>query len=143
MLWFLITHIATMLFWCASIFYILAVIGVHHGQGKVLSAPGDRGSIARFIFTNIASPAALLAIAAGTIVFIIDRTTDVWMLAKLSLVTALVIVHALMGMFLVKIDHNPNQPVVVKCICLALVLVCLMTVIITIVLGKPDWGLIA
>lgn len=142
MLWFLLVHIAAMLFWCASILYIPAVIVLHHRKDKALTAPGERGSIARFIFTNIASPAALLAITAGTVVFFINYTVEPWLIVKLSLVTALVIVHTLMGLFLLKIDENPDQPVLLKCWLLALVLLVLMATIITTVLAKPEWEVI-
>ena len=140
MLWFLMIHIAALLFWCASILYIPAVIAFNHGKDKALTAPGERGSMARFIFTNIASPAALLAIAAGTIVFLIDYTVEPWLVVKLTLVSALVVLHTLMGLFLIKIDNNSNQPVFLQCCLFALALVILMAVIITTVLAKPEWG---
>lgn len=143
MLWFLLIHIAAMLFWCASVLYIPAVIVLHHGRDKAMTAPGERGSIARFIFTNIASPAALLAIAAGTAVFLIDYTVEPWLVAKLTLVTALVVVHALMGLFLLKVDEDPGRPVLVQCWLFALAFIVLMIGIITIVLAKPEWGVIA
>ena len=141
MIWFLLIHIAALLFWSASILYIPAVIALHHGEkDKALTAPGERGSIARFIFTNIASPAALLAITAGTIVFLIDYTVEPWLIVKLTLVSALVVVHTLMGLFLLKVDNNPNQPVFLQCCLFALALVILMAIIITTVLAKPEWG---
>lgn len=140
MLWFLILHIIALLFWCATLLYLPVLITVN-GHGHIpLSAPKHRGSMARFIFTNISSPAALVAIMAGTAVFLLNYTIDIWLVVKLTLVTGLVIVHTLVGLFLLYIDNHPEKPVTLWCWLLEIIFITLIGMILWIVLAKPDFG---
>lgn len=105
MVWLLVLHIAALLMWCASLVYLPVLM---------LSAPQTRASfvqpsralptIERFVFTHVATPFALLAIVAGTLVFVLNNITHPWLILKLTLVVALVVSHALIGLLLMRAE---------------------------------------
>ena len=138
MLWFLVIHIAAVLFWCASLLYLPALIAsTSAGRTQIDSTPRRHDSTARFVFTHIATPAALLAIVAGSVVFLLNRTTDGWLIAKLTLVSGLVIAHSLIGLLVMRAEEEEGKPVLPWCWVLA-VSVCILTIaILWIVLAKP------
>ena len=139
MLWFLVLHIAALLFWGACLLYLPALIaGAAQDHHSAINEPPDPyDSIARFVFTRVATPAALLAIIAGSLVFLVDHTVTVWLIAKLTLVVGLVFVHTLMGMLVLRLEAGNGKPLGVWCLVLGLVACALMVAIIWIVLAKP------
>lgn len=137
MLWFLTAHIIAFLFWGAALLYLPALIAIGRRQAA-LNLPGDQRSMARFVYTHIASPAAMAAIAAGTAVFLIEHIVTFWMLVKLVLVTGLAVVHGVTGIFIWWLEDHPDKPALVWCWVLGLVALALMTAIIWLVLAKPE-----
>jgi len=153
MLWILVLHITAVLFWCAAQLYLPALIaGLGSNKTSGISTLQTKGmppalpelkpdiprSLPRFVFTKISTPAALIAIVSGTVIFVLNRTLDVWFLAKLSLVTLLVITHALSGWLLLHAEANPGPRILWISRLLAVVLAVLMTAIIWMVLSKPS-----
>lgn len=139
MLALLILHIAALLFWAASLLYLPALIS--GGLDKSHSLSGEVGgniAVARFLFTRIATPAALIAIVAGTGVFVLNRTVDPWLIAKLTLVTALVVVHGATGFLIIRAESAQSRTMRLWCWLVATVTALLITGIVWIVLGKPD-----
>lgn len=138
MLWFLLLHIIALITWCASLLYLPALIaGLHTQQIRIAEPNNKYGSVARFVFTHIATPAALVAIISGTAVFLFNRTIEVWLIAKLTLVTGLVIGHALAGLLLLHTQDRNTKPVRCWCWVLSGALCVLMVAIIWVVLAKP------
>lgn len=138
MLWFLMLHIIALIIWCASLLYLPALIaGIHTEQIQIVEPCNQYGSVARFVFTHIATPAALMAIISGTLVFLFNRTIEVWLIAKLTLVTGLVIGHALAGLLLLHTQDRSAKPVRRWCWMLSGGVGALMLAIIWVVLAKP------
>lgn len=138
MLWFLLLHIVALITWCASLLYLPALIaGIHTEQIQIVEPRHKYGSVARFVFTHIATPAALVAIISGTLVFLFNRTIEVWLIAKLTLVTGLVVGHTLAGLLLLHTQDRNTKPVRRWCWMLSGVLCVLMLAIIWVVLAKP------
>ncbi|MFA5676892.1 MAG: CopD family protein [Pseudomonas sp.] len=140
MLWFLVLHIIALVLWAAALLYmpaLLAARGAHHLPVEAPVNPHD--SIERFVFTRIATPAALTAIMAGTLVFVIDRTVDAWLIVKLTLVAALVLCHIAVGGLVLRVERG-GSPLVPVCIALAVTSVLLFGLILWIVLAKPVVG---
>lgn len=138
MLWFLVLHIAALLFWGACLIYLPALIaGAARDSSAIQEQPKQFDSIARFVFTRIATPAALLAIFAGSLVFVVEHTVTVWLMAKLTLVTGLVFVHTLLGMLVLRLEARNGKPLQIWCLLLALAACGLMAAIIWVVLAKP------
>lgn len=138
MLWFLVLHIVSLLFWGACLLYLPALIaGAARASSSIKEPPDPFDSIARFVFTRIATPAALLAIFAGSLVFVIDHTVTVWLIAKLTLVVGLVFVHTLLGMLVLRLESGNGKPLRSWCLLLGLLAAALMAAIIWLVLAKP------
>lgn len=141
MIWFLTLHIAALLIWCATLLYLPPLIaGNYSGAMTVDREWQHHNSIARFMFTHVATPAALLAIIAGTIVFLINRTIESWLIAKLTLVTGLVIGHTLTGVLILRVERAGDGWLAWRCWLLEIVMAILMLLIIWIVLDKPEHG---
>ena len=116
LIWFLVLHITTLLFWCAALLYLPILIAGIHSERIAIREPENRyGSVARFLFTTIATPAALLAIMSGTVVFLLNRTTEVWLIAKLTLVTGLAVAHTLAGLLLLHTQDRSDKPIARWC----------------------------
>ncbi|HDZ56053.1 MAG TPA: hypothetical protein ENI17_04500 [Pseudomonas xinjiangensis] len=138
MLWFLVLHIMALLFWAASLLYLPALIAGSVARDTHITEPAAQfDSISRFVFTHVATPAALVAIIAGTLVFLVDHTVDGWLVAKLTLVTALVLSHTLAGMLILRAEAANGKPVLRWCWVLGAVVSLLIGGIIWVVLAKP------
>ncbi|QIB51062.1 CopD family protein [Pseudomonas sp. OIL-1] len=138
MLWFLVPHLIGLLFWAASLLYLPALIAGSLVRENAFREPADPfDSIARMVFTRIATPAALFAIIAGTLVFLIDHTVDIWLIAKLTLVAGLVLSHAATGLLILRAESGNGKPTIPWCWALGLVQCLLMIGIVWLVLAKP------
>ena len=138
MLGFLLLHIAALVTWCASLLYLPALIaGIHTDQIEIDEPRHKYGSVARFLFTHIATPAALIAIISGSVVFLFNRTIEVWLVIKLTLVTGLVIAHGFAGLLLLHTQDPSSKPIRLWCWVLSGFSVVLIVAIIGVVLAKP------
>lgn len=139
MIWFLLLHIIALLIWGAGVLYIPVVLaGAAKSANEFESNPPKHDSIARFVFTHIATPAALIAMVAGTIVFLLNHTTEFWLIAKLTLVTMLVLTHAFLGLLITRAEREQYQYMRLMSWVSSVVLILLMVLIIWLVLSKPE-----
>src|SRR5690606_33966516 len=137
MLWLLVLHIIAVLLWVAALLYLPALTAARPAHLRPARAPQNpRNSIERMVFTRVATPAALTAIIAGTLVFVIDRTIDSWLIIKLALVTGLVLCHVTVGALILRVERG-GTPLVPACIALAMVIMLLIGLILWLVLAKP------
>lgn len=144
MLWILVLHISALLFWCAALLYLPALIaGMHTRQIEISEPYHQYGSIARFVFTDIATPAALLAIISGTVVFLLNQTAEVWLIIKLTLVVGLVIIHTLIGLLLLHTQERSSKPVQGWSWSLSAALCVVIAAILWVVLAKPAAGVLS
>lgn len=147
MLWVLALHISALLLWCAALLYLpLLAIGARVQGLERKMGRHSFSTIERFAFTHLASPVALIAIISGTLLFVFNRTVDGWLIAKLTLVTGLVVCHALAGLLVLRVEAvsggAPDDrllPLLGRG--LGLMIVVLIAVIVWLVLAKPteDW----
>ncbi len=139
MLWLLTLHIAALLIWAAGLIYLpLLIAGTRSDSLALGGAPANADSIARWLFTRVASPAAAVAIVAGSAVFLVNGTTDLWLMAKLTLVTLLVVAHAFSGLLVIRLEAG--KPVVNASYILLVGVLVLSAAILWLVLAKPVWG---
>lgn len=144
MIGFMLLHISALLVWIAALLYLSTLIpGPEGTEPPARDADAPTDSLARFVFTRIATPAAVLAIAAGSAVFVINRTTEPWLIIKLTLVAALVICHTLLGTLARRAEDGPVVRLQGKCRVLAGLIFVLMVAITWLVLTKPDPALLA
>jgi len=142
MIWFLSLHIAALLIWCAALLYLPPLIaGNYSCDAGVTRRFRRHNSIARFIFTHVATPSALVAIIAGTVVFWLNHSIEVWLLAKLTAVTLLVVGHTLTGLLILRAERADDYfPLVWRCRALAAFFIIIMAIILWLVLAKPASG---
>ena len=135
--WLKLLHIAAVLVWCGALLYLPPAVaaGTARANGELFRAP--HGEMARSVFTLVATPAALVAIASGTVVFLLDQTLAVWLVAKLTLVCALVLCHAACGVLLLRVERDRERPVHLACSVTGGLSVLLILAILALVLGKP------
>lgn len=137
MLWFLALHITAIILWCGALLYLPLLIASTQTSRAELPEFPRHDSLARSVFTHIATPMALLAILSGTIVFLMDRTTEIWLLAKLTAVMGLVIGHTLAGGLVLWAEDEDGRSVSPWCWMLEAGLLGLIAAILWLVLAKP------
>jgi protoporphyrinogen IX oxidase len=142
MIWILALHIVMLLCWCASLLYLLSIIAgacpSRSGQSELPALYRHHDSLARFVFTTVTTPAALLAIISGTAVFLVYQTVEPWLIVKMTLVALLVAGHTLVGQLVLRLEADGL--VRTQALILASGLSVLMLIIVWLVLAKPDGG---
>lgn len=130
-------HIAALIVWCGGLLVLPSMLARH--DPSVL--PGDYTHIRRsthLIYTLVVTPAAVIAVIAGTWLVFLREVFVPWFFAKLVFVALLVAVHAWIGHILTKIAEepgthtppSPSYPVIAVMVPVLAVLV--------LVLAKPD-----
>lgn len=144
MIGILTLHIVALISWCAALLLMLGALATSRPpEDSASRAAGPRitdmargtDSLIRLLFTGVASPAALLTIIAGSVVFLIDQTTAPWLILKLTLVTCLVAGHGFTGMLILRLETG--RPIQRLALVLAAVLSLVMLLIVWLVLAKP------
>ncbi|MEX1031943.1 MAG: CopD family protein [Cellvibrionaceae bacterium] len=133
--WLLLLHITALLCWCASLLYLPALIVSTARREEA----GEKGLffVTRRVFTLIATPAALIAIISGTAIFIVDRTIEVWLVAKLTLVSGLVLCHVATGGLTLTVTQRSANYQLLFCTAVGVTSVVLIAGILWLVLAKP------
>lgn len=146
MLWILVLHICALLLWCAALLYLpVLVAGLHARRAdmdETLALRRPFNTLERFVFTHLATPAALVAIMSGTLVFVLNRSVDAWLMVKLTLVVGLVVCHTLAGLLVLRaempLDDARTAHLKLWCGVLEVVLCVLMLGILSVVLTKSS-----
>ncbi len=137
LVWMLVVHIIALLFWAAALLYLPPLIAAGR-RAELMDSPRHQASLARFVCTHIATPAALAAIVSGTAVFLLGRIVEPWLIVKLSLVAALVVSHTLTALLILRTEDVGGEAVRPWCWLLGGLLCILMTAIVWTVLAKPE-----
>jgi protoporphyrinogen IX oxidase len=132
-------HIGTLAIWCAGLFALPLVLARHEtAVGQQDYARIRRAS--HYGYTLIVTPAAVIAIASGTVLIFLREVFVLWMFAKLVAVAALVLFHAWVGHVIVKVAETEGTHIPPEPVWPLVVLVTPIVVILFLVLGKPDLG---
>lgn len=104
--WIKLVHISAVIVWCGALLYLPPAIAA-----AVAAEPPalfqDRGrKLLRVLFTLVATPAALVAIASGTAIFVLQGPLAAWLVAKLVVVGLLVLGHAACGMLVLRVERG-------------------------------------
>lgn len=136
MLWLKFVHITGIAIWIAGLLYCAALLAGH-------AAVRDRQDFARvrmasrFAYMGVVSPAAFVAVAAGTALLFVGDALHPWMFAKLAVVTVLVIVHVQYAYVLTHLaDEGVQQPTLRIRIMVAAIVAAVVAVL-YLVLAKP------
>lgn len=131
--WLKLLHISAVVVWCGVLLYLPALIGARH-RGEAVVARDD---VVRRVFTLVATPAALLAIASGTAIFLWQGPLAGWLVVKLGLVAVLALSHGACGWLLLLAEREPHTALTVRCALTGSVAALCLVGIAGLVLGKP------
>jgi protoporphyrinogen IX oxidase len=107
-------------------------------QTLIVGAELDRlHRMTRFVYVEIASPAAVIAIGSGTALIFLQATFKEWFSAKMALVAALAMLHVVAGLVLGRLFLEHGRFGRVSYLALSSAYIVLITAIIWIVLAKP------
>lgn len=130
-------HIGALLLWCGGLTALPFMLSRHDPT----DTQADYARIRRathLTYTIAVTPAAVIAVVAGTWLIFFRETFVPWLYAKLFFVACLVTAHAWIGHIIVTVaetkgQHSPPNPYLpVAAVILP------MLFILTLVLGKPD-----
>lgn len=110
MLWLKFLHVAGLLIWVAGLLYLAAMLMGH----RTVRDQQDFARIrmaSRFIYMGFVSPAAFVAIGAGSALLFVSDALHSWMFLKLMAVGVLVIAHLQYGYVLAHLaDQEARAP---------------------------------
>lgn len=141
-------HIAAMLCWCAAL-VALPLLLLSYGRARDQRHYTEFRLLTHYGYVGFASPAAVIAVAAGTALIFAAQVFDLWFAAKLAFVSAMALIHALIGQMIEhsgeaqarKPGHGPwprrGKPMILPLIALIGGLACIGAVL-WLVLAKPD-----
>jgi len=135
--WLKILHLVTVILWCGALLYLPAMIAAN---AALATASGERAvprKLPRGVFIGVATPAALLAIVSGTLIFLAQGLLAPWLMYKLAAVGLLVLGHGACGMLVLRTENGQHTGVRPACYVLAAATVLSLLSIAWLVLGKP------
>ncbi|MBD3894801.1 CopD family protein [Halomonas sp. ML-15] len=135
--WIKFVHIAALVCWCGALLYLPALLMASVRQRADGGFDHDAPPIPRFLFNSAATPAALLAIASGTLLFLIYGLAGGWLVLKLAAVMGMVLCHALCGWLILRVEQNHWRGVWTLSALTAALASLLMLTVIALVLAKP------
>lgn len=136
--WLKMLHVASVICWCGLLLYLPALIA----QAQVGGRDATDGSqtlawhMSHRLFTLVATPAAFLAIGSGTAIILVEQPLGIWLILKLTAVTAMVGCHALAGLLIVRLEQQPTRRVTSFCAVLSVVSLFLILAVAWLVLRK-------
>jgi protoporphyrinogen IX oxidase len=133
-------HIIALVIWCGGLI-LLPVLLHFHGRGpeaRTQTGFATLRMLSHFSYTRLVTPAAVIAVAFGTVLIIVLELVDPWMLTKLVAVAGMVLVHAWLGHLIAETGEGRGayrMPPPLIALALA---VPLMLAVLWLVLAKPD-----
>ncbi len=129
-------HIAALIIWCAGLIGLPLMLSKHEiGEGQAsysqLRLLTHRG------YAYLATPAAIVAIAAGTALIFLNEVFTLWMFVKLLAVGVLVSLHAWIGHLVVLMSERRGQYAPRSALPMLVPIAITMLTILFLVLGKP------
>ena len=107
--WLKLFHVSAVIAWAGSLFYLTIALALAGREtGPAVFSNAHRRSLLRGQLVGIATPAALLAIASGTAIFMLYGPLAPWLIAKLGVVGLLVLGHASCGMLVLRVERRDS-----------------------------------
>src|SRR5690606_4451413 len=105
--WLKVLHISAMVLWFTGLCFLPRLLVARH-RGERDAAAGYFGIVANRVFFRIASPAALVAVASG-MGLVATGPSGAWLVMKLVLVAAVVMLHLYMGVVLYELGQGRDR----------------------------------
>lgn len=136
---FKLLHIAALIIWCAGLIGLPLVLSKHDPDDEQEDYAHLR-ILTHRAYIAIVTPAAVIAIAMGTVLIFLRGVFVPWMFAKLVMVGALVLLHAWIGHITLNVGERHGRYDPPPAWRLLIIAVIAMVVILVLVLGKPLLG---
>lgn len=136
--WLKIIHISTIAIWMAGLVSLPGLF-VQRAHVEDKDALYRLQRMVRFAYLGLVSPAAFAAIASGTALIFLRGAFMPWMSAKLALVGALVLIHTLMGLVIIRLFDEGEVYPVWRFFGATVVSSLLVLGVLFLVLAKPDF----
>ena len=138
--WLKLLHLGAVIVWCGALLYLPALIAAFVAA-RALTAGRDlplrSPLLARRVYIGLATPAALLAIASGTLIFVSQGLLAPWLMFKLAAVGLLVLGHGACGLLVLRTERGQHSGVRLAChVVMVLTVSCLLGIA-WLVLRKP------
>lgn len=104
--WLKLLHITAVIIWCGALLYLPGAIAATASAASGAVPAATRHRLLRLLYTAVATPAALLAIASGTAIFVAQDVLAVWLMAKLGVVGLLVLGHGACGLLVLRAERG-------------------------------------
>lgn len=143
-------HLAAMLCWCAAMIALPLMLHFYSsfwrgttGSEQTQARYAEFRLITHYGYIGFATPAAVIAIAAGTGLIFAAQVFDLWFVAKLALVAGMALVHAWIGHLVLSSGENRGLHDMPSSLWALALGVPLMMGVLWLVLAKPDLAWIA
>jgi putative membrane protein len=97
-------HIAALVIWCAGLILLPVLMQIYGRRSELSTQAGytEFRWLTHHSYRLILTPAAVIAVSAGTVLIFALEILDIWMMAKLVFVAGMVLVHAWLGYLIVE-----------------------------------------
>ncbi|PZN93131.1 MAG: hypothetical protein DCF31_13660 [Alphaproteobacteria bacterium] len=129
-------HIMMLVIWCAGLLALPLLLAADH-QGQSQADYTRLRLTLQHAYIRVVTPAAVIAVVAGTALIFLGNVYVPWMFAKLVAVGFLVGLHGLTGHAIIAIGEDPNAARLRLAIPRIVAALGLMAVILGLVLAKP------
>ncbi|MGO2008018.1 CopD family protein [Vreelandella alkaliphila] len=135
--WLKLLHIAALVIWCGALLYLPALL--LHALQLRKDAGFAQGTppMPRFFYNSIATPAALVAIASGTLLFLLHGLLGGWLILKLGAVVLMVAAHGCFGWLILRLEMGIFKGVKVASLCALILALTGILGVLGFVLSKP------
>ncbi|RUR40915.1 CopD family protein [Vreelandella populi] len=139
--WLKLLHIASLVIWCGSLLYLPALLSYSLQLRKDAGFAQGSPPMPRFFYISVATPAALIAIFSGTLLFLIHGLVGGWLVLKLGAVVAMVAAHGSCGWLILRLEMGIYKGVKIASIVALLLALAGIISVLGFVLAKPlDWS---
>ena len=135
--WLKLLHIAALVIWCGALLYLPALLLQALQLRKDAGFAQGTPPMPRFFYNSIATPAALAAIASGTLLFLLGG----WLILKLGAVVLMVAAHGCFGWLILRLEMGIFKGVKAASLCALLLALVGIFGVLGFVLSKPlEWS---
>lgn len=132
-------HIIALSIWCAGLILLPILLHIYGRRAEVRTQAGysEFRWLTHYSYTGVVTPAAVIAVAVGTVLIFALEVLDAWMLAKLIAVCGMVLLHAWLGHLIVQAGEGRGMYATPRAGLSLLALVPLIGLVLWLVLAKP------
>ena len=139
--WLKLLHIAALVIWCGALLYLPALLLQALQLRKDAGFAQGTPPMPRFFYNSIATPAALTAIASGTLLFLLHGLLGGWLILKLGAVVLMVAAHGCFGWLILRLEMGVFRGVKTASLCALLLALVGIFGVLGFVLSKPlEWS---